>query len=319
MTLIDQPSESVIENTAIAALDLGSNSFHLIVTDDEGRPLVTAKESVRLAAGLDEEGLVDTETRKKTLDTLNDFRNIINTYSPQIVRAVGTSTFRRINDHDFIKEAEKTLGMRIHIISGESEARYIYRGASLELTNKSERRLIVDIGGGSTELAIGRGKKLFEIDSIETGCVRETRNHIINGCIEENELKLLFKRGKSLFRTYEERFGLDQRDAVYGTSGTIRAVYSVLEATEKAEDNVITAKALDALASEIASYNHVDELAAIPSLSERRRIVFPAGITILKSIFTALNIDELTTIRGALREGLIDELICKQRQKSSSE
>lgn len=297
-----------LSNPAVAAVDLGSNSFHLIIANGNGDTLAAAKESVRLAAGIDDNGEIDASTRKLALATLSNFKHTIAEHDPRCAKAVGTSTFRRINDQQFIRDAEEALGMRIEVIAGETEAEYIYHGACIDLGEQHGRRLVVDIGGGSTELAIGREHKIFELASIETGCVRATQSHVTDGVIDADSLSQLYQRSFATFCTYSECFGVENYDIAAGTSGTIRSTYAALEASEQAENRQFSRDALDQLAETITQFTNISDM-DILGVSDRRRPVFPAGVTILRALMHALDIQTLNVINTALREGLIQKLL----------
>lgn len=301
-----------LSNPAVAAVDLGSNSFHLIIANGNGETLAAAKESVRLAAGLNKDGEIEGDTRQLALDTLTEFKKTIASHQPRCTKAVGTSTFRRIQDQQFIRDAEAALGIRIEIIAGETEAEYIYRGACIDLAEVQGRRMILDIGGGSTELAVGKDRRIFDTASIETGCVRATRSHAPNGNIDEQSLSQLYKRSYSTFCTYRERFGAECRDVVAGTSGTIRSAYAALEATDAASNNLLSRDAVDSLLPTILQFRNTSQL-SMPGVSDRRKLVFPAGITLLRALMHALDIQEMQVISTALREGLIQKLLRQEQ------
>lgn len=304
----DQSEAAINAANNLAALDLGSNSFHLMIVATDGEVITATKESVRLAAGIDEDGKIEPDTREQALTTLATFKAAMENHNVTSAKAVGTSTFRRIQDSQFLQEAEKALGIRISIISGESEASYIYQGAAQELADSPSRRLIIDIGGGSTELAIGRNTRLFNCCSIETGCVRQTRNHFADGRITADAVDTLYRRSLLLFKTYREDFASECWSTVAGTSGTLRAAYSAAEAIGLADNQRFNRSALETLSDNMLAFDHVKSL-DLPGLSERRKAVFPAGLTILRALLAALDIEEVQIIRAALREGLIQELL----------
>lgn len=319
MIVTDPPSAvSDASNPAgntYAAIDLGSNSFHLLITDVAGQTLAKEKQSVRLAAGLDSDGNIDWDTRGLAMETLKQFNAQLTTHRPVATKVVGTSTFRRIQEPGFIAQAEQALSSRIDIISGEREAEYIYQGVTQEWNSPHERLLVVDIGGGSTELAIGKGRRIFDVASVETGCVRASRTHMVDGYYDADRLDILFKRSLSLFNTYRERFDDSHRDVAIGTSGTIRAAYSAMEAMNLAQDRTFSLNDLETLAQRLLQYSHVDQI-DLANVSERRRAVLPAGVSILRAVMQALDIQNINVATAALREGLLSELLPTNDQQS---
>ena len=167
----------------IAAIDLGSNSFHLLVVQDRGDEILVIdkmRERVRLAAGLTRQNRLRPAVRKAALDCLELFGQRVANIPDDFVRVVGTNTFRKLGRTSrFLDEAQRALGRRIEIISGVEEARLIYLGVSHFLANAVERRLVVDIGGGSTEIVMGRGPEIERSDSLFMGCVEMTNSHLL--------------------------------------------------------------------------------------------------------------------------------------------
>ena len=179
--------------TNVAAVDLGSNSFHMIIcslTNGKLQTLDRLKEMVRLAAGLDQHKVLDEATQEKALACLERFGQRISNFPPNSVRIVGTNTLRQAkNAEQFIRKAEKALGHPIHIISGIEEARLIYQGVAHSLSSNANNRFVMDIGGSSTEYIIGKQDIAHTKESLNMGCVTVSQNFFKNGALSKKAFK----------------------------------------------------------------------------------------------------------------------------------
>ena len=300
------------ERQIFAAVDLGSNSFHMIVAREEHgelRVIDRLKEMVRLAGGLDEQGQLEPATREIALNCLARFGQRLKDIPESNIRAVGTQTFRRLrNPATFLVVAETALGCPIDIVSGREEARLVYIGVRRNMPAGVNRRLVVDIGGGSTEVVAGDMIDPVLAESIPFGCVATTRLAFPDG-----RLSLEFwRRARRLVLVELQQFSSTFRDygwdQAVGSSGTIRAVQSMLTQLYPNEPVGITRLLLRELRDRMIAAGSVDQL-ALAGLSERRRPVIAGGVLILDAVMKALQIERLQPSDFALREGLLFDLL----------
>ncbi|VAW67702.1 Exopolyphosphatase [hydrothermal vent metagenome] len=303
---------SLLSKNTIAAIDLGSNSFHMVVAEEDQGQLVILdrlREMVRLAQGLDSKGHLDVEVEQRALECLGRLGQRIRSLDASCVSTVGTNTLRRIkNADDFIFHAEQALGFPIEIISGIEEARLIYQGVSHTLEHDQQSRLIIDIGGGSTELIIGEAFTPRLMSSLEMGCVMMMKTFFDDGKIKAKRMQaarvFVLQRLKDTHYSYT-RMGWED---VIGSSGSIKSIASVIYEMELAPRDIITRKALTKLLAICSEYKKVKKL-DFPGLSERRRAVFLGGLIVLCGVFEALNIETMQVSQGALREGLLYDMV----------
>ena len=294
----------------IAAVDLGSNSFHMVVARYSHGQLIILdrlREMVRLAAGLDETGRLDRSAIDTALACLQRFGQRLHDMRAESVRVVGTNTLRRAKRRGaFLDRARAALGHPIEIISGIEEARLIYLGVAHTMPSEPGRRLVADIGGGSTEIIIGEGFHARKLESLYMGCVSTSSKFFADGEITEKRMKrarlaarLELEPVRATFRDY----GWDQ---AVGTSGTIRSVSDVLRA--RGNDGVITPAGVQSLIEHAIRVGHVDRL-KFAGLSEERIPVFAGGLAILAEILDILEIKQMRAADGALREGLLYDMV----------
>lgn len=297
-----------------AAVDLGSNSFHLLVARDVDGRLHTIdklKERVRLAAGLGPDRQLSAEAEGRALECLELFGHRLVHVRPGHVRAVGTNTLRKMLDAPaFLARAEAKLGHRIEVISGAEEARLVYRGVAHDLADDGERRLVVDIGGGSTEVIVGEGPAILRADSLYMGCVEFTARYFGDGRLSPENFDRAIVAARlelgSVHRPYK-RLGWSR---ALGSSGTINAVQQVL-LDNGISDHCITLAGLDWLIAAMVSARKVRKL-SLPGLKDERAQVFPGGVAILRALFRSLRIERMVASAAALREGLIHELVGRE-------
>ena len=296
-------------HSQLAALDLGSNSFHLLIAQQRGsriQILDRHKEMVRLAAGLDDGNLLSNQAISRALECLKRFAQRLRPLDPENVRIVGTNTLRQAKDETFLNEAERILGHKIEIISGHEEGRLIYLGVCHDLGPSDARRLVIDIGGGSTELIIGKRFSQQHIESLYMGCVSMTQRHFANGKLSKANLGRAIDSAMVELEPIMANFVDAGWDEAIGTSGTINTLQAVLQNLYGAEN--ITDSTLQELGAYISTFKSIDQL-NLPGLSEERRPVFVGGLAIIMAAFKALKIDSMTTSQSALRDGLIFDLI----------
>jgi exopolyphosphatase/guanosine-5'-triphosphate,3'-diphosphate pyrophosphatase len=311
----------VPNSSTFAAIDLGSNSFHLIVAREEDghlKFLDRLRETVRMAAGLDERRQLRPEAEARVLDCLAQFGQRLKEIPTMNVRAVGTNTLRRMrNAGAFLRKAEQALGHPIDIISGQEEARLIYLGVARAQAPVRGNQLVVDIGGGSTEVIIGNGFEARRMESLYMGCVSYSDRFFPDGVISKDA----FKRAETaarlelrpIAREYQERGW----EIAYGASGTIKAVGRIVQETGWSEGN-ITRDALKQLRNALAGAGHINEI-KLAGLADDRRPVFAGGVAVLYSVFKALKIDSMAVSQGALREGLLYDLLGRTRHEDVRE
>jgi exopolyphosphatase/guanosine-5'-triphosphate,3'-diphosphate pyrophosphatase len=295
----------------IAAVDLGSNSFHMVVARYSHGQLIILdrlREMVRLAAGLDEHGRLDRDSIERALACLERFGQRLRDMKAESVRVVGTNTLRQAKRKGaFLDRARAALGHPIEIISGMEEARLIYMGVARTMPSEPGRRLVVDIGGGSTEIIIGEGVHAKKLESLHMGCVSMSSRFFSDGEITEKRMKrariaarLELEPVQATFRNY----GWDQ---AVGSSGTIRSVSDILRARGVA-DGVITPAAVESLIEQAIRGGNLSRL-RVPGLTEERTAVYAGGLAILAELFSILEIVQLRAADGALREGLLYDLL----------
>jgi exopolyphosphatase/guanosine-5'-triphosphate,3'-diphosphate pyrophosphatase len=291
------------EPKILAAVDLGSNSFHMIVARlSHGQPKVIdrLREMVRLAAGEDREQIA--------LDCLSRFGERIRAIHADSVRVVGTSTLRKLGrSSGFIRKASASLGHRVEIISGIEEARLIYQGVVQNSPAVPGNQLVVDIGGGSTEIINGVGFEPTTLESINLGCVVLSRSFFANGKISRRRFDRARTAAQLELRPIRSLFRELPRERVTGASGTIRAAEAVLSAAGE-PGSEITIESLERLIERLISAGHLDKL-KMAGLSEQRKPVFPGGIAILIEIMSVLDIDSMRVSDGALREGILYDMV----------
>lgn len=295
----------------LAAVDLGSNSFHLLVArvGEEGLMQVVdrLREPVRLAGGLDADSRLSAEVGNRALACLDRFGERIRHLPANRVRVVGTNTLREMRSGgDFITQAEARLGHEIEVVSGAEEARLVYEGVTRGLESELPRRLVVDIGGGSTELVIGDpgGPRLME--SVSLGCVVHTQRFFADGQITRKRFRAA-RLAAQLELEYMERSYRDAGwDIAIGSSGTVRGIWRVLMARGWCDD-VITRDGLERLVELVIDTGSIDAI-RFEGLRDDRRPVFPGGLAALVGIFDSLGIAAMRTSERALREGLVYDL-----------
>ncbi|NOT83668.1 MAG: exopolyphosphatase [Methylococcaceae bacterium] len=295
----------------VAAVDLGSNSFHMIVCNLKDEKLQTVdrlKEMVRLASGLDKKNNLDEATQAKALACLERFGQRIRNFAPGSVRIVGTNTLRTAkNARQFIVKAEQALGHPIHIISGIEEARLIYQGVAHSISSNANLRFVMDIGGGSTEYIIGSGDVAKDKESLNMGCVSISNGFFKQGKISLGQFKNAVLFAEQELEPIQKRFNAKQWDEAIGASGSLRAIDEVLKASHWS-NNGITQDGLEKLVAHVIKCKHIDEL-NLPELNAERLPVFLGGLAIIYATFKVLGINQMTVADGALREGLIYDLL----------
>lgn len=294
-----------------AAIDLGSNSFHLLVaTFKSGQiyPIDSVKYMVRMAAGLDAHKHISQQYLERAYEALNSMSERIQNIPDNHIRIVGTNTLRVAkNSAEFIKKAEKILKHEIEIISGREEARMLYLGVAQSTRGNPSRKFVMDIGGGSTELIIGDGMLPKKRESLYMGCVSYTQRYFKQGIINKENWKKAVIHALQELNPFIQSFKKQGWEHAVGASGTMRATANILEANDWSLSG-ITMDGLKQLKNTCIKMGHVDKLDKLSGLSEQRHPVFIGGLTIVYALMKAFSIEQMDVSMGALREGLIYEM-----------
>jgi exopolyphosphatase/guanosine-5'-triphosphate,3'-diphosphate pyrophosphatase len=307
--------------TTIAAIDLGSNSFHMIVArtaDGTFQVVDRMREMVRLAAGLNENNELTEAAITRAIACLRRFGERIAELPRGTVRVVGTNTLRMArNAAAFIAEAEAALGHNIDVISGYEEARIIYLGVSHGLDDDATQRLVVDIGGGSTELILGRRFDPLHMESLHIGCVSQSARFFPNGRIDAKRMRAAEIAAHQELEPIQARYRRIGWQSAIGASGSILTVRDIVMAHGWSDEG-ISAESLATLRRKLIEARHVDAL-ELQGLSDERRSVFPGGVAILSAAFEALGIERMRASESALREGLLYDLLGRIHQEDVRE
>jgi len=305
----------------IAAIDLGSNSFHMIVAHTGGdhfRVVDRMRSAVRLGAGLSADNQLDAAAVERAMACLAQFGERLRGLPAEAVRVVGTNTLRKArNTAGFLARAEALLGHRIDVISGHEEARLIYLGVSHGLDDEADVRLVVDIGGGSSEFILGRRFDPLYMESLHMGCVSHSVRYFADGQITAPRFKAAELAARQELEPIETSYRRIGWQSVIGASGTIMSVGDVLRQQGGGQDG-ITSVELERLKQLVLTAGHIDKL-NLPGLPEERRAVFAGGVAILCAIFDALGISRMRVSDSAIREGLLYDLLGRIHQEDVRE
>ena len=312
---------SHVPPATIAAIDLGSNSFHMIVAHTAGdhfRVVDRIRHMVRLGAGLGPDNQLDTAAIARALACLAQFGERVRGLPAEAVRVVGTNTLRKArNTSGFLAQAESLLGHRIDVISGHEEARLIYLGVSHGLDDDADVRLVVDIGGGSSEFILGRRFDPLYMESLYMGCVSHTAAHFGDGQLSAARFKVAELAARQELEAIETSYRRIGWQSVIGASGTILTAGDVLRQMGGAQDGITSAE-LARLKQMLIDAGHVDKL-YLPGLADERRPDFAGGVAILCAIFDALGISRMRLSDSAIREGLLYDLLGRIHQEDVRE
>lgn len=294
-------------DTVVAAVDLGSNSFHMLIariSNGQVQVIDRMKEMVRLAGGLQPDGSLAEDAMERGIACLTRFGQRVSGMPQGSVRIVGTNTLRAAkNGEQFIKRAEKAIGHPIEIIAGREEARLVYLGVAQSEIPIEGARLVVDIGGGSTELILGKAKKPFRMESVPIGCVALTRDFFADGIFTAARIDHAKTRAELELSPYKMAYLKAGWAQAVGSSGTARSLAAVIQANEWGNGS-ITAEGLDKIQRAVLEAGSLSEL-KLPGLSDDRKPVFVGGLVAMRAVFDALKIEEMRVSDGALREGLV--------------
>ncbi|MCE2029948.1 Ppx/GppA phosphatase family protein [Sessilibacter corallicola] len=292
------------------AIDLGSNSFHMLIVR-ENRGLIEVvdrvKDMVQIARGL-KNGVLSEEAQNRALECLQCFNERIQEIPAEHIKAVGTKALRAAsNGPEFLYQAEKALGVPIQLVSGYEEARLVYVGVSNNISQDHQKRLVIDIGGASTEFIVGQDYSPRLLESLSIGCVTFTEKYLTNA---KGELDITPKTLNNVYiAASEELEGIrsiyrsEGWDITYGASGTMKSVTEIMPIMTPA--GIISREGVNELYRQLGENKEIK----IDNVTKQRRFVMPAGIAILKAILDQLDIEELHVSDAALKEGLIHETI----------
>ncbi len=295
----------------LATVDLGSNSFRLLVgkIHEDGTifSIDQIKETVRLASGLDANNDLTKESQMFALEVLSRFSERLSNFKKSQVRVVATSTLRVAkNASDFIAIGNKALGFPIEVISGKEEARLVYLGAMHSLSYSNEKRLVIDIGGGSTEFIIGQGYDPEIMESVTMGCVSYTGRYFSDGSLTESNFNNAVLAARSKIQAMEHLFVKHNWQLAIGTSGTAKTIYDMCIENNLADE--ITYAGMQQLKKLLIKSKSIKNI-NLDGIKEDRKAVIPGGLSIMIAIFEELGITSMTIADGALREGVMYDLM----------
>lgn len=295
----------------LAAVDLGSNSFHMLIARVRSGQLEVIdrlKERVQMAAGFDDSNNLTAEAMDRGIACLERFGQRLRDLDSVDVRAVGTNTLRKAkNSAEFLERAEQALGHPIDVISGHEEARIIYLGVAHSLADDTGRRLVVDIGGGSTEFIIGERFEPKLVQSVHVGCVSHTLRFFADGRLRREAFREASTAARVEIETFEREYRRMGWVSAVGSSGTVSAIDDILRANGWG-DGGITRAGLRQLREHLITAGRLSKV-SLPGLSPERLGVLPAGLAILQGAFKSLKIDRMSVSPGAMREGLLYDTI----------
>jgi len=295
----------------LAAVDLGSNSFHMVVARYTHGQLVVIdrlREMVRLASGVEENGRIDKDVAAHALACLQKFGQRLRDMHARSVRVVGTNALRIARRKQaFLERAREALGHPIEIISGMEEARLIYSGVAHTMPSEAGRRLVVDIGGGSTELIIGEGLTPLELESLQMGCVALSERFFRDGKITPKRLARARVAARLELEPVQAAFRRRGWVSAAGSSGTVRAIGEAVRELDP-QATSITAQGLDRVLKYLEDAGSIREL-KLAAITDERRPVFPGGTAILAEVFDVLGIESMRIADGAMRDGLLYDIV----------
>lgn len=305
----------------VVAVDLGSNSFRLQisrVSNGELLPLDSIKETVRLGGGLDENKMLTPVAQARALEALARFGERLRGIPPASIRAVATHTFRvASNAREFLPEAEKVLGFPIEILGGQEEARLIFGGAAHTLPATKETRLVVDIGGGSTEFIIGSRFKPQKAESKQLGCVTWSQRFFADGKITPERMHAAEVAARERIQPMMLEYRAGNWERAIGTSGTARSLCEIMELNDLSFSGM-TAEGIASLRRLLLEAKHVDKV-LLNGLRSDRRPVLPGGFAIMAAIFDMFGIEQMSITDGALRDGVLYDLLERQTPRDVRE
>lgn len=311
---LDDSASKNQTDTVMAAIDMGSNSFHMVVAKVESgevRPIDKFAEKVMLASGLNDQGELTSGAIGRGLQCLRKFSQRTENIQTKNIRCIGTNTLRHAkNGPLFLSQAQKILGCPVDVVDGREEARLIYLGVAHSLRSHDGHRLVFDIGGGSTEFIIGEGFEPILTESLHMGCVSYRERFFPERKITARGFRRAVLAARREVMAIEYAYTEAGWESAVGSSGTVKAIRNaVIE--NNFGDEVVTLKALRKLADLVLTFDTLDDI-SIAGVKPNRGSVFPSGLAIMMGIFEQLGIEELRYSSGALREGVLYDMLGRQ-------
>jgi exopolyphosphatase/guanosine-5'-triphosphate,3'-diphosphate pyrophosphatase len=274
------------------------------------------REMVRLGAGLEADGRLNKDVAARALACLERFGQRLRDMRPDSVRVVGTNALRRARRKQaFIERAREALGHPIEIVSGMEEARLIYSGVSHTMPAGPGRRLVCDIGGGSTEIIIGEGLEPLEMESLQIGCVRVSEEFFADGRMSQKRIQRARVAARQAIEPYQAAFRRRGWDEAVGSSGTVRAIGDSIRELDPGAVH-IGADGLERVIHELGNVEHIHEL-KLAALTDDRKLSFAGGVAILSEVFEQLGIESMKVADGAMREGLLYDLLGRYTEEDA--
>lgn len=305
----------------LAAVDLGSNSFRLHIAEFAGekiRIVKTARDPIRLGAGLDEKGNLTPAAMRSALDCLSRFSTLLAQYPLSAVRVVATNTLRIARNRVlFLPQAEQAIGYPIEIISGEEEGRLIYMGVAAALGPSQERRLVIDIGGGSTELIIGVGSEIEKVESFTIGTVTQSLNFFPQGRIDAAAFDAAVLSACSRFEDVAASYAAGLWTQAYGSSGTVRAIADAI-AKNGIGDGTVSRHSLEALRDRLIVYGDASRVDLIGMKPDRAGVIM-GGLAVLIGLMQQLEVPAITPVDAGLRMGVLSDLMLRATRRDRRE
>jgi exopolyphosphatase/guanosine-5'-triphosphate,3'-diphosphate pyrophosphatase len=315
------PQTNAQPQTLVAAVDLGSNSFRLQVgrvVDQQIYPLDSLREPVRLAAGLDDERHLSEEAQARAIDCLKRFGERLRGFPPGAVRAVATNTLRAANNAaEVLPRFEAALGFAIEVVAGREEARLIFLGVVHSLPPSQARRLVVDIGGGSTEFIIGSGLQPHRLESLYMGCVSWSLRFFPGGRLSKSNFRHAEVAARVELEAIRKQFSPREWSEAIGSSGTARALADILQANGWSPGG-ISAEGLDKLRSALIKAGDTERL-DLAGLRDDRIPVLAGGFSIMSAIFSELGVEQMQIANGAMRQGILWDMVRRVHEKDMRE
>lgn len=307
-----EANQPLKDGDLLAAVDIGSNSFHMVVARyvlGQLRIVDRIKETVRLAEGLDGRGGLDPAVMPRALDCLARFGQRLRSIPPRRVRAIATNTVRQLaNPQAFLMPAETALGHGIEVVAGREEARLIYLGvAHGNPPEPGKRRLVMDIGGGSTEFIIGEGFEAIERESLQMGCIATTRRFFGDGKLSRKRWKDARTEITAEFQQFAEAYRRRGWHDAMGSSGTIKAICDI-SVKMKLTKVSITDASLDTIRERLLEAERIEDI-KLPGLSAERKPIIAGGLLVLDAAFQQLGIERMYVSDHAMREGVLYDLL----------
>jgi exopolyphosphatase/guanosine-5'-triphosphate,3'-diphosphate pyrophosphatase len=314
-------TEEIEDGELLAAIDLGSNSFHMVVARfvlGQLRIVDRLREMVRLAAGLDGQGGLDPAATARAIECLARFGQRLRSLPPHRVRAIATNTVRAMRTpRAFLLPAETALGHGIEVVAGREEARLIYLGVAQGQPPKQDRRLVIDIGGGSTEFIIGEGFEPLERESLQMGCVASTRRFFGNGKLGRKRWRDALTEVSAEFQQFGATYRARGWQESIGSSGTIKAIGEVHRAM-KLSRGAITRAGIGTIRDALLEAEDIERI-RLPGLSDERRPVIAGGLLVLEAAFNELGLDSMEVSETAMREGVLYDMLGRAQQRDPRE